>query len=215
MSSLFRTAFAPLTALGLLLASPAMAQAPAPDPHHPADAPAAGAPAAPGKTMPMMGGGMMPMMNQMMGCGMTGMMPMMGMQPGQQGMMSWDHSMMGIMATHSVGLLAFLEAELGITEAQSPAWTAYTAQLKPLIKKHQDAMQMTPDPKAKPRTWIERLTDNEAIVSEHLEAMKKIRPAATALYGALSAEQKTKADALMPLMPGAVGMKMGGKPGGK
>jgi TRAP-type uncharacterized transport system substrate-binding protein len=44
---------------------------------------------------------------------------------------------------------------------------------------------------------------------EHLEAMKKIRPAATALYAALTPEQKKKADELMPLMPGAVGMKMG------
>jgi hypothetical protein len=136
-------------------------------------------------------------------------MPMMGMQAGQQGMMGWDHPMMGMMITHSAGLFAFLKAELGITEAQTHAWTAYTAQLTPLIKKHQDAMQMTPDQAAKPRTWIERLADNEARLSEHLEAMKKIRPAATALYEALTPEQKKKADELMPLMPGAVGMKMG------
>ncbi|MFP5469054.1 MAG: hypothetical protein ACLGGZ_04865, partial [Alphaproteobacteria bacterium] len=85
MSSLLNTTLAPLTALGLLLASPAMAQTPAPDPHHPAGAPATGVPTAPGMTMPMMGGGMMPMMGQMMGGGM------MGMQAGHQGMMSWDH----------------------------------------------------------------------------------------------------------------------------
>ncbi len=217
MTSLFHRSLAPLTALGLLLASPAMAQAPAPDPHHPADAPAAGAPAAPGMTMPMMGGAMMPMMNQIMGFGITGMMPMMGMQAGPQGMMGWDmrHPMMGMMITHSEGFFAFLKAELGITDAQDAVWTAYSAQLKPLIKQHQDRMQMTPDAGAKPRTWIERLTDSEARLSEHLEMMKKIRPAATALYAALSPEQKQKADALMPLMPGAVGMKMGGKPGGK
>ncbi len=210
MSSLFRTTLAPLTALGLLLASPAMAQTAAPDPHHPADAPAAASPA-PGMMTPMMCEKMMPMMNQMMGGGM------MGMQAGQQGMMGGDmrHPMMGMMITHSEGVFAFLKAELGITDAQDAVWTAYTGQLKPLIKKHQDAMQMMPDPKAKPRTWIERLTDSEAIVSEHLETMKKIRPAATALYAALTPEQKQKADALMPLMPGAVGMKMGGKPGGR
>ena len=192
MSSLFRTIFAPLTALGLLLASPAIAQTAAPDPHHPAGAPAAAAPAAPGMMMPMMGGGMMPMMHQMMGGGM-----------------------MGMMLKHTDGYFAFLKAELGITDAQNAVWTAYTAQLKPLIKQHQDAMQMTPDAGAKPRNWIERLTDSEAILSEHLETMKKIRPAAAALYAALTPEQKTKADALMPLIPGAVGMKMGGKPGGK
>ncbi len=217
MTGLFQRSLAPLTALGLLLASPVMAQTAAPDPHHPAGAPAVGAPATPGMTTPMMGGGMMPMMNQMMGGGMMGMMPMMGMQAGQQGMMGGDmrHPMMGMMITHSEGFFAFLKAELGITDAQDAVWSAYTAQLKPLVKKHQDAMQTMPDPGAKPRNWIERLTDSEAILSEHLETMKKIRPAATALYAALSAEQKTKADALMPLMPGAVGMKMGGKPGGK
>jgi len=120
-----------------------------------------------------------------------------------------------MMITHSEGFFAFLKAELGITDAQNAVWTAYIAQLKPLIKQRQVAMQMTPDAGAKPRNWIERLTDSEAMLSEHLETMKKIRPAATALYATLTPEQKTKADALMPLMPGAVGMKMGGKPGGK
>ncbi|MFZ5931950.1 MAG: Spy/CpxP family protein refolding chaperone [Pseudomonadota bacterium] len=201
MSSLFRTIFAPLTAFGLLMASPAMAQTPAPDPHHPAGAPATGAPAAPGMTMLMMEGGMMPMMGQMMGGGMMGA--------------DMRHPMMGMMITHSEGFFAFLKAELGITDAQNAVWTAYTAQLKPLIKQHQDAMQMMPSPGAKPRNWIERLTDSEAAVSEHLEAMKKIRPAATALYEALTPEQKKKADELMPLMPGAVGMNMGGRRGGK
>lgn len=187
MTHMYRASFAALTALGLLLASPAVAQTPPPDPHHPAGAPAE----TPQTTAPQ---GMM--------------MPMMG---NQQGMMGWDHPMMGMMVTHSEGLFAFLEVEIGITEAQTQAWTAYTAQLKPLIKQHQTAMQMMPDPAAKPSTWIERLSDSEAIVSEHLETMKKIRPAATALYAELTPEQKKKADALMPLMPGAVGMKMGAR----
>ncbi|MFZ5835012.1 MAG: Spy/CpxP family protein refolding chaperone [Pseudomonadota bacterium] len=211
MTRLFQKSLAPLTALGLLLASPAIAQTPAPDPHHPAGAPAAAASPAPGMMTPMMCEKMMPMMGQMMGGGM------MAMQAGPQGMMGADmrHPMMGMMITHSEGVFAFLKTEIGITDAQNTVWNAYTAQLKPLIKQHQDKMQMTPDAGAKPRNWIERLTDSETILSEHLETMKKIRPAATALYAALTPEQKTKADALMPLMPGAVGMKMGGKPGGK
>lgn len=205
MSSLFRTIFAPLTALGLLLASPAIAQTTAPDPHHPAGAPAAGEPAAPGMMMPMMGGGMMPMMHQMMGGGMMGMMPMMGMQTGPQGMM-------GMMLKHTDGYFAFLKAELGITGAQDAVWAAYKEQLTALIKRHRDAMAMMQGSEAGSRNWIERLTDSEARLSEHLEMMKKIRPAATALYAALSAEQKTKADALMP---GAMGMNMGGMLKGK
>jgi len=180
MSSLFRATLAPLTAVGLLFASPVMAQTPAQD-----------------MTMPMMG---MPAGQQ----GMMGqMMPMMG------------GGMMAMMHQHPEGYFAFLKTEIGITDAQNTVWTAYTDQLRPLIKKHQDAMLMMHSSEAKPRTWIEQLTDHEAMMGEHLETMKKIRPAATALYAALTPEQKQKADALMPLMPGAVGMKMGGKPGGR
>lgn len=145
--------------------------------------------------MPMTGGGMMcPMMGGDM------MMPMM------------RGGMMGMMQMHPDGSAAFLKAELGITDAQNTVWTAYTGQLMPLIRKHQDTMQTMQGSGAKPRNWIERLSDSEAMLSEHLEAMKKIRPAATALYAALTPEQKKKADALMP---GAAGMKMGGMRGDK
>ena len=168
MSSLFRATLAPLTAVGLLLASPVMAQTPAQD-----------------MTMPMMGmpAGQQDMMGQMM--------PMMG------------GGMMAMMHQHPEGYFAFLKTEIGITDAQNTVWTAYTDQLRPLIKKHQDAMLMMHSSEAKPRTWIEQLTDHEAMMSEHLETMKKIRPAATALYAALTPEQKKKADALMP---GGMGM---------
>ena len=192
MTRAFQKSFAPLTALGLLLASPAMAQTPAADPHHPAGAPAAATPA-PGMMTPMMCEKMMPMMGA------------------QRDMMGADmrHPMMGMMLKHTDGVIAFLKAELGISDAQNAVWDAYTAQLKPLIRKHQDKMQKAPDAYAKTRNWIERLTDSEAVLSEHLEMMKKIRPAATALYAALTPEQKQKADTLMPIMPGAAGMKMG------
>ena len=164
MSGLFRTTLAPLTALGLLLASPAVAQTPP-----------------------------------------QGMkMPMMSMPAGQHDMMGGG--MMGMMHKYPDGYFAFLKTEIGITDAQDPVWTAYTGQLKPLIKKHQDAMQKMQDSEAKPHTWIEHMAEREAKMSEHLEAMKKIRPAAAALYTALTPEQKKKADMLMP---GSKGMKMG------
>lgn len=163
MIKLFRATLAPLTAVGLLFASPVMAQTPAQD--------------------------------------MT--MPMKGMPAGQQGMMGGG--MMAMMHQHPEGYFAFLKTEIGITDAQNTVWTAYTDQLRPLIKKHQDAMLMMHSSEAKPRTWIEQLTDHEAMMGEHLETMKKIRPAATALYAALTPEQKKKADALMP-----GGMGMGG-----
>ena len=60
-----------------------------------------------------------------------------------------------------------------------------------------------------PRSWLERITDSEARLTMHLDMLKKIKPAATALYNALSAEQKQKADLLLP--GGMMGMRgMGG-----
>lgn len=141
------------------------------------------------------------------------MMPMMGQQDGQSGMMMpmmghmMGGGMMGMMMTHTDGYLAFLKTELAITAAQETAWKAFAGQLKEHIGQHKSAMpMMTPPSDKKPLTWIERLNMGEARMNTHLEAMKKLRPAAEALYAALSPEQKQKADTLMP---GGMGMHMG------
>lgn len=173
-----------LISLSLLLAGPVAAQTAAQKPQHPP------AMTPYGMMMPMMGqqdgqsGMMMPMMGHMMGGGM-----------------------MGMMMTHTDGYLAFLKTELAITAAQETVWSAFAGQLKEHIGQHKPAMPMTPPPSdAKPLTWIERLNASEARMNTHLEAMKKQRPAAEALYAALTPEQKLKADALMP---GGMGMHMG------
>lgn len=136
-----------------------------------------------GHMMPMMGGG--------------GMMPMMG-----------SGGMMPMMMNHTEGYFAFLKAELGITEAQNALWTAYTEQSRPLIEHYRRAMpMMAPQPgKATPPSWTERINEGETKLAEHLEAVRKIKPAATALYAALSPEQKKKADIFLP---GPFGMSMG------
>ena len=174
MTDFLRTGRISLTALALLLAVPALAQTPATDPHHPAGTPAANAPSM----------GMMMPMGQMMGG--SGMMPMGG------------GGMMGAMMQHPAGYAAFLKAELAITEAQNSVWTAYMDQLQAGIKRHQGKMPMAGDGSAAPTSWIERITDSEARLTMHLDMIKKIKPSATALYAALSAEQKKKADLLMP-----------------
>lgn len=182
MTRLSRKGLSIVTVTGFLLAGSCLAQAE--DAHHPP------AKSSPGMMTPMMGGGMMgsggmPMMGMMGG----GMMPMMGMYPD--------------------GSAAFLKTELKITTAQEAVWTAYASALKDFMQQHQQHMSamMMGGAGAAPRGWIERLTDSEAKISAHLQAVKKIRPAAEALYAALSAEQKQKADALMP---GGMGMGMGG-----
>jgi hypothetical protein len=87
-----------------LVAGPALAQQPQHDEHHPLSPPAAADPGMPGG---MAGAGDMPMMG------------MMRMMMGRDGM-----SMMGAMARHVEGRLAFLKTELKITDAQLPLWNA-------------------------------------------------------------------------------------------
>lgn len=171
MTRLFQKSLAPLTALGLLLASPAAAQTPPQDIHR-TGVPSAATPA--------------------------------------------GHGMMGMMLTNSEGALLFLKAELGITDAQNTVWNAYTEQVRLLINQSKDKMQTMQtmhDPVAKPLTWIEWLAHSEVRMNSHVQAVKNIRPAATALYAALSPEQKKKADALMPGVMGThMGMQMGDMP---
>src|SRR6516165_4798962 len=86
-----------------LIAGPALAQQPQHDEHHPSAPPAAAGPGMPGG----MASGDMPMMG------------MMRMMMGRDGM-----GMMGAMARHVEGRLAFLKTELKITDAQLPLWNA-------------------------------------------------------------------------------------------
>src|SRR6516225_10782796 len=87
-----------------LIAGTALAQQPQYDEHHPPAAPAAAGPGMPGG---MAGADEMPMMG------------MMRMMMGRDGM-----SMMGAMARHVEGRLAFLKTELKITDAQLPLWNS-------------------------------------------------------------------------------------------
>ncbi|HAK63871.1 MAG TPA: hypothetical protein DCO82_11580, partial [Alphaproteobacteria bacterium] len=93
------------------------------------------------------------------------------------------------------------KAELNITGEQEAVWNAYAGALKQAIQqhhKHMSSIPMKAAPGTDRRGWLQRLADSEARIDAHLQAVKKIRPAAEALYAALGAEQKQKADMLMP-----------------
>ncbi len=182
-----------LTATGILLfglAGPGFAQAPAPggttpDPHHPATPQPAPPPAqrgapAPGMMGPgggMMGGDMGRMMQQMM----QGRMAASAMQPFRR----------------IEGRLAYLRAELGITDAQAQPWNAFAdavrAQAERLRQATQQAMTSAPGPGPAPQQMERRI----ALLSAHLEAMRAVSAAAAPLYAALSEEQRRTADELM------------------
>ncbi len=159
----------------ILAAAPALAEEPKHDTHHPA----AGAPAAASTpAMPMMGGGM-PMM---------GMMRMMMGQGGMAGM--------GMMSEHVEGRIAFLKAEIKITDAQLPAWNTFAQALRDNAKTAQGMQggMMTMNQAA---TLPEKLAAREKMLSARLDAVRKLKVAAEPLYAALSVDQKKTADEVM------------------
>lgn len=131
---------------------------------------------------------------------MPGRMPGMGMMDGGMGMMRMMAEcpmMMGRdMANHARGRIAFLKAELGITDAQKAVWDAYAAALT----KNLEGMQATRTAMMKAmeaKSPVERLDTHLAAMEGRVAALKEVKPALGALYAALSDEQKNKADQLL------------------
>lgn len=133
----------------------------------------------------MMGGGMMGqgMMGHMMQSGMMGRScPMMGMSMGQ-----------GDGSTHAAGRIAFLKAELGITDAQQAAFDDYAAALKKNLEGMQAmrSSMMSAMQSGKPG---DRLDAHIKAMEGRLAVLKEVKPALDELYASLSDEQKKKAD---------------------
>ncbi len=196
-------------ALLSILSYPAWAQSPTDhDAHHPqqteALAPTQPAPPAAqsgtGQGMmgqDMMGQGMMRqgMMGQgMMGSGSMNMtggnMPMMNM--GMMGM-----GMMGMGAVdHIEGRIAFLRAELKITDAQSSAWNAFADALRNNAKRLGE-LRASVMAGGVPQNLADRLTLQEKWLSARLEGTRAIKSALTDLAASFSDDQKKTADELL------------------
>lgn len=130
----------------------------------------------------------MGMRDMPMGRGMMGTMadcPMMGTMMGGQDMPMF-----------SEGRIAFLKAELGITEAQAKVWDAYAEALRKNLQGMHD-MRQTMMTAMSSRTPVERLDTHLAAMESRAKALKDLKPVLTKLYEALSAEQKTKADGIL------------------
>ena len=195
------------------LAVPAWAQAPAGHDHsHPTDsektAPATPAPApSPSAATPqggagMMGGGMgnMPMMNDMknMMSSMSamhsmGMMHMMGMMGrGTDGMATIDRV---------EGRIAFLRAELKITDAQADAWNGFADALRTNARKLAEVRATKPGDGQPASTLTARLDQQEQWLGARLDGTRAMKSAFAKLNEALSDDQtKTANDLLAPHM---------------
>ena len=159
-----------------LIAGTALAQQPQHDEHHPPAPPAAAGPEMPGG---MAGAGDMPMMG------------MMRMMMGRDGM-----SMMGAMARHVEGRLAFLKTELKITDAQLPLWNAVADAIRANAK-GMGAMAQEMMGNMKAATLPDKLATREKLLTARLEALRKLKAAVDPLYAVFNDEQKKTADELL------------------
>ena len=123
-----------------------------------------------------------------MRAGMGGMSAMLGivpMRPGQE-------------FRFSEGRLAFLKAELKITEAQTKAWDAFAAALRENVAKLTEAYK-GPDREAMQKmSPPERLAWFEKAIAARSDAVKRAKAAMDPLYAALSDDQKKLFDRFVP-----------------
>ena len=142
--------------------------------------------------MPMMGPGTTG--QGMMAWGMQGMMG-----PGMHGMMGQGMMGPGMMMGYGPmmeGRLAYLKAELGITDAELQAWNGYASAVKARASQmqgmHSAVMQAMQSGRA-----LDRLEVHIQAMQSMVDGLKALKPATETLYNALSDEQKKKADLLL------------------
>ena len=175
--------------------------------HHPADstlaANDAAAPQLPGCPggAAAMGKNGAPMMNMgsMMDGGMGQMMGAMQSGRGGSTMMPFEHT---------EGRLAFIKAELAVTDAQTPQWNAFADALRASSKSMRETMaNMATAQPDKPWTAADRTGAMVQMMTARLEGMKAVAAAEKALYAVLTDAQKETADDLL----GGPMMGMGGR----
>jgi hypothetical protein len=203
-------------AIALVLASTALgfAQTPAEhNQHHPQGA-APAQPAVPqaqpgrgGQGMGMMQGGAHGMMAMMRDMPMMHMMQMMR----QMGMMGSGSSGMA-MVDRVEGRIAFLRAELKITDAQTSAWNGFAEALRANARKLADVRAGAMGQQSGGQTLAQRLDAQEQWLGARLEGTRALKAALAPLWTALSDEQKKSADELLAPHMGMT--MMAGMPGG-
>ena len=125
-----------------------------------------------------------PMMGDMMGFGRRGM---------KQGM---GHGAMMHSVPMMEGRLAYIKADLEITDAQMAAWDAYADAVR---ARHATMEGMRAEMmKAKESgSALERMDARIKTMESKLESLKALKPVTEGLYAVLSDEQKKKADQLL------------------
>jgi len=98
---------------------------------------------------------------------------------------------------HIEGRIAFLKAELAITDAQTTQWDSYAAAMRTNSKGMQDAMAKIMQA-GMPTTAPGRADTMIQMITARLDGMKSSAEAEKALYAVLTETQRKVADDLMP-----------------
>ena len=109
----------------------------------------------------------------------------------------FSQAMCDVMANHIEGRLAYIKAELKITEPQESLWNAYAAAARDnanamrahcstMMSRHSGSAVSLPD----------RLDQHEQLMAAQLDAVRAMNKALKPLYAALNDDQKKTADQL-------------------
>lgn len=129
----------------------------------------------------------------MMGRGGMGGCPMMGGMMGQGGQGMMGHGMMMDHGPMIEARLAYLKADLAITDAQAAAWNVYADAVRArAASRHSTRTEMMETMKS--ATLPERIAARLKAMETMVESLKVLKPATEALYGVLTEEQRKKAD---------------------
>ena len=133
----------------------------------------------------------------MMGYGFMGpgMMGNGGMGPWMMGGGSAE-AMCSAMASHIEGRLAYIKAELKVTDAQDPLWSAYAVAARDNAKTMIARCTTMMGKRDSPASLPDRPDQNEQLMAAQLDAMRAMNKALKPLYAALSDGQKKTADQL-------------------
>lgn len=143
-------------------------------------------PMGPGMGPGRMGRGMGPGMMQGYGHGAC--------RDGMGGMMGMGHG--SGMMYHTDGSLAFLKAELKITDKQAGVWGKFASAMRASAGSMRATMQAYMAAKP-PTTFAERLDRHEDMMAARLASLRSTKAALLPLYNALDASQKQKLDSMM------------------
>lgn len=145
----------------------------------------------------------------------------MGRMMGDWGMMGgpWMGYGPDAMLDRMDGRLAFLKAELKITDAQKAAWDDMALAVRAMAESHNDQMKAMME-QMHDRDYFkmplpDRLQFQETHMEGMLEQLKAVRESVDKLYATLDDNQKKQADEIMlPMMGMGMGPGMGGMWGG-